>query len=102
MSKIPYDNKSHKRARRLAIRAKEMARTIAIRTDHVDVDPAESLRRSTRRAMVAAGFLLAIGLAIGAHGAEARGNNGHAGKHAVSSASSGHSAIASFRAHFAN
>jgi len=103
MSKIPFDNKSHKRARRLAIRAKEAIRTMAIRVAPEPVEPAESLRRTVRRAMFAAGMALCVTLAIGTHNAEARGgNNGHVSKHGAKaeSYSAGKSAVASFREHF--
>lgn len=95
MSKrIPYDNKSHKRVIRDAIRAKEAHRMSFLRAD-VD-DSAKSTKKSRKRGLwCAVAALLAIGGTM--DHAMARGSSTHrTGNHGHHSAASG-DAVSSFR-----
>lgn len=100
--RIPFDNKSHKRVRRLAARVKESVRMSFLRADD-DSSQQRASRRRTRRATSAACIALALVFA-GFTQAQARGA-AHAGTHKATShhglqIGAASSPIGAFRARF--
>lgn len=100
--RIPFDNKSHKLARRRAIRAKESDRLAILRADQDGATP----RKMTRRARRALAFAACLALLVftthaPAHARGAGASHAYGAHHASHHTASGHaSASASLRAYY--